>query len=814
MIEINNVTKIYKMKENEVKALDSVNLSFPNTGLVVLLGPSGSGKTTLLNILGGIDNATEGTISYNGSIINNINVCEYRRNICSFVFQEYNLLSNLNVRDNISLITDCNNKDKEKLVSDILEKIGLSGYEKRNINELSGGQKQRIAIGRALVKGSKVLLCDEPTGNLDSKCSEEIFELLKKISKEKLVIVVSHNEEMANKYASRIISIKDGSIINDKLLLEHDSDISTNNGIVKNKITLNAMLKYGIRSIKAKKIKTIISILLLVLNFFSMCLMTSCLTYSSEEINARLSKNSDIEYVVKDSGNSLQPRNFNYRLNATITSYLPLFDVETIVSNENRMDGYEIQDSAFYIVDDNNMEILNNFSYYFREPLTIGACYITDYYLDIVINKEYNYNHIMYSKYEDVKNQPVYFNDKLQYIIAGIIETDYKRFYDNDGNEIKSDEIYNYHGYYASEICHKANLEYKVIYEFKETFNNMTYSKDYYYFSNNYNSYKIDTETVLLDGDDNSVYFETNIDDMSFFLNNGYYGSFDKEDLYTKKIPYDEDSIIISINLYERLFGLDFVFNDFFSIDYETAIMNEKPMDNLFPHIGERISITITNKKTNAIIELKDKKIVGVKEFSLDKDNSFYIYNKDINYDNIDICNRYVSIISFKNISINQTIKELRNNDILLSKAKYYYAYSFEYIFVTMMVFFLISTFILFILTICIILNMIIHRINDNRKEIGILYAEGCNKKEIFIMYFTPIIFITVISAILALIMFIIGCNITNSFLNIACIGYIELIYLKWQIIIMVIFMVVLIFLISSLPLVKHMKKSPKEIIN
>ena len=147
--------------------------------MVVLLGPSGSGKTTLLNILGGIDSVTEGTISYNGSIINNINVCEYRRNICSFVFQEYNLLSNLNVRDNISLITDCNNKDKEKLVSDILEKIGLSGYEKRNINELSGGQKQRIAIGRALAKGSKVLLCDEPTGNLDSKCSEEIFELLK-----------------------------------------------------------------------------------------------------------------------------------------------------------------------------------------------------------------------------------------------------------------------------------------------------------------------------------------------------------------------------------------------------------------------------------------------------------------------------------------------------------------------------------------------------------------------------------------------------------------------------------------------------------
>ena len=196
MLELKNVKKIYHTKEKvDVIALDNINLSFPNNGLIFILGPSGSGKTTLLNLLGGIDQSTEGKIFYDGKNLLELSMEDYRRNIVSFVFQEFNLIPNLNVYDNISLVTSKNEKnEKDKLVEDILLRLGLDGYQKRRIQELSGGQKQRIAIGRALAKGCKILLCDEPTGNLDSKSSKEIFEILKNISKEKLVIVNSHNE--------------------------------------------------------------------------------------------------------------------------------------------------------------------------------------------------------------------------------------------------------------------------------------------------------------------------------------------------------------------------------------------------------------------------------------------------------------------------------------------------------------------------------------------------------------------------------------------------------------------------------------------
>ena len=797
------------MKENEVKALDSVNLSFSNTGLVVLLGPSGSGKTTLLNILGGIDSVTEGNISYNGSIINNINVCEYRRNICSFVFQEYNLLSNLNVRDNISLITDCNNKDKEKLVSDILEKIGLSGYGKRNINELSGGQKQRIAIGRALAKGSKVLLCDEPTGNLDSKCSEEIFELLKKISKEKLVIVVSHNEEMANKYASRIISIKDGSINNDKLLLEQDSDISNNNAIVKNKITLNAMLKYGIRSIKAKKFKTIISILLLIISLFSVCMMVMFSTYSSEKTNAWLSKNNTIEYLVMNSGSN--------SINALKKKELP--NIESIISNENRMDGYEIQNSIFYIVNSNNKEILDNYSFYFKEDLTIGSCYITDYYLDIVINKEYNYNHIMYSKYEDVKNQPVYFNNKLQFIIAGIIETDYHRFYNKYGYPIKTDVICNYETDYANEISHKLNYEYKILFGYEETFNNMDLGRSVFNYSNENKDIQVNYSDI-----NNKNKFISKLDmkiidsntRYEFYLDNGYYGSFLNENDYTKKIELEKDEIIISFNLYNQLYNLELDYNNFDNQYYE-AIRNGKPYEGVFDHIGDFISIRIIDKNSNKIINLNNLKIVGVGLCSknrIDYDYEVYLKKDGIDNSNLDISSCFVSALNWENISNKlQVLNEVRENNIILSKAIYMYLYSIEPYFNTLFIVFAITSIILLFIVNIVIINFINNIINDNKKEIGILCSLGINRKEINIIYSVLILFMIGISVIFSLFGVYFGCYFVNCLFYRESFGYIEMFYINYRVILIMILVAFITLLCSLIPVNLYCSRSPIDII-
>lgn len=220
MIEISNVNKKYHSKANEeVVAIDGINLKFNHNGLVFILGKSGSGKSTFLNILGGLDSANTSKIFINKKKLNRFDetTCsEYRNTYIGFVFQEYNLLDDLNVYDNIALALQMQNREVDReTVLNILKDVDLEGLEERELDELSGGQKQRVAIARALVKNPEIILADEPTGNLDSETSEQVFELFKRISKDKLIICVSHDAEYAHKYADRIIEISDGKIIRD-----------------------------------------------------------------------------------------------------------------------------------------------------------------------------------------------------------------------------------------------------------------------------------------------------------------------------------------------------------------------------------------------------------------------------------------------------------------------------------------------------------------------------------------------------------------------------------------------------------------------
>ncbi len=220
MIELLNVNKTYTSKSKiQVKALDQINLQFNSKGLVFIIGKSGSGKTSLLNIIGGLDSANSSKIRINGIELKRFDertCAEYRNSYIGFVFQEYNLMNNLNVYDNIALSLQLQKKAvTDEIIQKVLEDVELNGLEKRQLDELSGGQKQRVAIARALIKDPVILLADEPTGNLDSETSIQIFELFKKLSKNKCVIVVSHDAEYAHQYADRIIELSDGHIIKD-----------------------------------------------------------------------------------------------------------------------------------------------------------------------------------------------------------------------------------------------------------------------------------------------------------------------------------------------------------------------------------------------------------------------------------------------------------------------------------------------------------------------------------------------------------------------------------------------------------------------
>lgn len=220
MLEIRNLTKIYTAKGGvSVRALDGVSLTFEDTGMVFLLGKSGSGKSTLLNLCGGLDRPDSGEIIVKGRGSETFTAGDfdsYRNTYIGFIFQEYNILDEFTVEANVALALELQGKakDREK-IQEILRAVELENFAKRKPNTLSGGQKQRVAIARALVKEPEIIMADEPTGALDSATGRQVFDTLKKLSEDKLVLVVSHDREFAELYADRIIELKDGKVISD-----------------------------------------------------------------------------------------------------------------------------------------------------------------------------------------------------------------------------------------------------------------------------------------------------------------------------------------------------------------------------------------------------------------------------------------------------------------------------------------------------------------------------------------------------------------------------------------------------------------------
>ena len=221
MLEVKNVSKIYRTDEVELKALDNVSINLRRNEFVSILGPSGSGKTTLLNIIGGLDHYTSGDLVIDGVSTKNYkdrNWDAYRNHKVGFIFQSYNLISHQSVLANVELaltLSGVSASERRRRAEKVLKEVGLGAHMKKLPRQLSGGQMQRVAIARALVNNPSIILADEPTGALDSKTSVQIMDLLKEIAKDKLVVMVTHNPDLAKQYSTRIINVKDGRIVGD-----------------------------------------------------------------------------------------------------------------------------------------------------------------------------------------------------------------------------------------------------------------------------------------------------------------------------------------------------------------------------------------------------------------------------------------------------------------------------------------------------------------------------------------------------------------------------------------------------------------------
>lgn len=397
MLELKNVCKKY---DREV--LKKINLRFGNRGLICLVGESGSGKSTLLNIIGGLEQADSGKVIFNGNNIKKIDSSFYCNQLVSFINQNYNLIDKYTVLENILLPIELRRIRSPCNVDNILKMLGIYSLKNKKVISLSGGEKQRVAIARCIVQNTRIILADEPTGALDSENAYSVMRILKNLSKQKLVIVVTHNKELANTFADSIIKIVDGKICS-KL-----NDINKNNYFKikynrKNKLSFIKLIKYAIKNLNNKLLRNILTIVAFTIGLLSLGIVLS--------IKAGFNKELDI--LNKSSF-------FNYPLVISKNNYVDNFNSK--VENKN---GVNVKKGSFVAneIDDKLISLVNNIDKKYVNGIT--------YYRDI----DYEFKSISY-----VNPSNNYF-----YLVSGRMpENNNEVMILYDEEDSISDKLYNY----------------------------------------------------------------------------------------------------------------------------------------------------------------------------------------------------------------------------------------------------------------------------------------------------------------------------------------------------------------------------------
>ena len=394
MLKLENITKIYEGKNFKQIALNDVTLAFRNNEFVSILGPSGSGKTTLLNIIGGLDKYTYGNLIIDGVSTRKYKERDwnnYRSKKVGFIFQSYNLINHQTVLSNVLLSLNIAGKPKKesiKLAKKVLKDVGLENYIKKKPKELSGGQMQRVAIARALVTNPDIILCDEPTGALDSQTSIQIMELLKEISKEKLVIMVTHNVTLANKYSDRVIALNDGVITYDTSPYEVENYSLKK---IKNKRkTMNKFtsLSLSFNNLLTKKSRTLLTSFAGSIGIIGIALVLSLSKGTQKYIN-KIEKNTFSKYPIS--------------IMESYIDYQNMFDKE----KESCKNGSIcfINDLTNNVVNDNKINSISKFSNILKQNYEN----INNYTLDI--NYNYNIDLNIYKDNKMIENSSLYFKE-------------------------------------------------------------------------------------------------------------------------------------------------------------------------------------------------------------------------------------------------------------------------------------------------------------------------------------------------------------------------------------------------------------------
>lgn len=385
MLELRNVCKKY-----DRDVLKKINLKFGNRGLICLVGESGSGKTTLLNIIGGLEQADSGKVLIDGFNINKFDSSYYHNQVVSYINQNYNLIDNYSVLDNTLLPIDIRRNRSPCFENKIFKMFGISSLKNSMVSSLSGGEKQRVAIARCMVQNTKIILADEPTGALDLENSYKIMEILKNLSKKKLVIVVTHNMELANKFADEVVRLVDGKIEeNGKKQPRTYFNLRQKNEV---KLTINKLGKYAIKNIKNKLLRNFLVVLAFTIGLCSLGMVLSIRNGFKKELDNL-------------NGSSF----FNYPIIISKSNYVDDFN-----SKIENIKGINVKKGTFInnVIDDKLINVINGIDKKYVKAVS--------YYRDIdynfrsvsYVNPSNNYFYILDGKWPENENEVLILYDE------------------------------------------------------------------------------------------------------------------------------------------------------------------------------------------------------------------------------------------------------------------------------------------------------------------------------------------------------------------------------------------------------------------
>lgn len=791
MIKLVNVYKYFNRgKKNEVKAIDNTSLDLPDKGIVTLLGPSGCGKTTLLNSIGGLSRINKGSIYIDGERITkrSVNKIDKIRSLkIGYIFQNFNLLDDETVFDNVSLVLKINGlKDKEEIkkrVNFCLESLGIYRYRNRYASMLSGGERQRVAIARAIVKDPEVIIADEPTGNLDSKNSIEVMNIIKSISRDRLVILVTHERELAKFYSDRIIEISDGKIVKDYENVDnHELDYRLDN-----KIYLKDMENYSNKEVGSAKIE-----------YYS---------DNTDKVSFKIVVKNDNIYIESDSLKKIEVIN-NSNIELVDAHYEKInkkvyeefsFDFNKVKDNKFK----EKYSSIYNVVTSTKKGFRKVLNYSFVKKLLLIGFFTSSLFIMYSISSimstfkvdeknfvSYNKDYVLLNKKNMSVNEFNNLNNvsNVEYVLPsnGNVQVNFKfnKFLQTSGIlESMSGSLASYSKVDKVINGVKTNGKKEIIIDKMviDKFLSMSDAKNAGF--NTYDSFI--NEYVYLQNDD--MYKIVGISDTnspSIYVNDSEFVNFienslndNSEDGSDKLKSYERSSITLTkgslpVNDYEVIVNENM--KDMYPLD---KIIDKKVGDNKLKVVGYYKSVSESgllvseNTIKNRLILTSDKFVIS----SSDKDSTI----SELKSSKYNVVDTYKDSLS----NYKRSIEESNRNKII---------YSSVIVIISLIEIYLI------------VRSSFLSRV----KEVGILRSIGVKRKDIYKMFMGEILSITLISSVPGLIVmgYILYTLSKISVLNIVINWYVVLISL----------VIILVFntLFGLLPVYKTIRKTPHEILS